>query len=184
MSMNTATASSQPGRKVAILVTDGFEQVELTSPRDALQQAGAQTTVISPQADSVQGFNHDEKADRISVDLPLSQARADDFDLLVLPGGVLNADTLRTEEAAQAFVRAFDEAGKPIAVICHGAWLLIDAGLVQGRTLTSWPSLATDLRNAGATWVDQEVCVDGRWISSRKPDDLPAFNARLLECVR
>lgn len=184
MNMNAAPVSSQPGRKVAILVTDGFEQVELTGPRDALQQAGVQTSVISPRADGVQGFNHDEKADRIDVDLPLSQARADDFDVLVLPGGVLNADTLRTDEAAQAFVRAFDEAGKPIAVICHGAWLLIDAGLVQGRTLTSWPSLATDLRNAGATWVDQEVCVDGRWISSRKPDDLPAFNARLLECVR
>jgi len=182
--MSTTPISSQPGRRVALLVTDGFEQVELTSPRDALRQAGAEPRIVSPKDGSVQGFNHDEKADSFPVDLPLAQARAEDFDVLVLPGGVLNADTLRTDEQAQAFVRAFDEAGKPIAVICHGAWLLIDAGLVQGRKLTSWPSLATDLRNAGATWVDQEVVVDGRWVSSRKPDDLPAFNAQLLECVR
>ncbi len=180
----TTPASNQPGRRAALLVTDGFEQVELTGPRDALQQAGAQPIVVSPKTGQVQGFNHDEKADSFAVDLPLAQARAEDFDLLVLPGGVLNADTIRTDEVAQAFVRAFDEAGKPIAVICHGAWLLIDAGLVKGRTLTSWPSLATDLRNAGATWVDEQVHVDGRWISSRKPDDLPAFNAKLLECVR
>ncbi|WP_311221888.1 MULTISPECIES: type 1 glutamine amidotransferase domain-containing protein [unclassified Acidovorax] len=182
--MNAPAISSQPGRKVAILVTDGFEQIELTSPRDALQQAGAQTLIVAPKNKALQGFNHDEKADTFEVDVVLGAARAEDFDVLLLPGGVINADALRTDEQAQAFARAFDEAGKPIAVICHGAWLLIDAGLVQGRTVTSWPSLATDLRNAGATWVDKEVCVDGRWVSSRKPDDLPAFNAKLLECVR
>lgn len=170
-----------PSRSVAILVTDGFEQVELTGPRDALHAAGFQTRIVAPQSGTVQGFHHDEKADALPVDLTLKDARAEDFDAVLLPGGVMNADALRTDTAAQAFVKAIDRAGKPVAVICHGAWLLIDAGLVKGKTLTSWPSLATDLRNAGAQWVDKELHVQGRWVSSRKPDDLPAFQSALVK---
>ncbi|WCM88386.1 type 1 glutamine amidotransferase domain-containing protein [Acidovorax sp. NCPPB 3576] len=179
----TSTTPSAGARTVAILVTDGFEQVELTGPRDALHQAGIATRIIAPKPGQVQGFNHDEKADTFAVDGTLDQADPARFDAVLLPGGVLNADTLRTEAKAQAFVQAIDQAGKPIAVICHGAWLLVDAGLVRGKTLTSWPSLATDLRNAGATWVDETVHVEGRWVSSRKPDDIPAFNQKLVETV-
>ncbi|MDR6215577.1 type 1 glutamine amidotransferase domain-containing protein [Paracidovorax wautersii] len=176
--MSTSTPSS---RGVAILVTDGFEQVELTGPRDALKAAGITTRIVAPKAGQVQGFRHDAKGDALPVDLTLKDARPDDFDAVLLPGGVINSDALRTDADAQAFVQAIDRAGKPVAVICHGAWLLIDAGLVKGKTLTSWPSLATDLRNAGAEWVDQEVQVQGRWVSSRKPDDLPAFQKALLQ---
>ncbi|AVT12542.1 type 1 glutamine amidotransferase domain-containing protein [Paracidovorax avenae] len=182
-------ASSPPnpstaGRRVALLVTDGFEQAELAGPRDALQRAGFDAQIVAPKPGQVQGFNHVDKADRFDVDQTLDQASPDTFDAVVLPGGVVNADELRTNEKARAFVQAIDRAGKPVAVICHGAWLLIDAGLVKGKTLTSWPSLATDLRNAGAQWVDRPVQVEGRWISSRKPDDIPQFNEQILKTLQ
>ncbi|AVS61650.1 protease [Paracidovorax avenae] len=175
---------SNAGRRVALLVTDGFEQAELAGPRDALQRAGFDAQIVAPKPGQVQGFNHVDKADRFDVDQTLDQASPDTFDAVVLPGGVVNADELRTNEKARAFVQAIDRAGKPVAVICHGAWLLIDAGLVKGKTLTSWPSLATDLRNAGAQWVDRPVQVEGRWISSRKPDDIPQFNEQILQTLQ
>ncbi|MDA8452914.1 type 1 glutamine amidotransferase [Acidovorax sp. NCPPB 3859] len=175
---------SHAGRRVALLVTDGFEQAELAGPRDALQRAGFDAQIVAPKPGQVQGFNHVDKADRFDVDQTLDQASPDTFDAVVLPGGVVNADELRTNEKARAFVQAIDRAGKPVAVICHGAWLLIDAGLVKGKTLTSWPSLATDLRNAGAQWVDRPVQVEGRWISSRKPDDIPQFNEQILKTLQ
>jgi len=174
------STSLSPQRSVAILVTDGFEQIELTGPRDALRAAGIQTRIVAPDTGTVQGFHHDTKGDSLAVDLTLKEARPEDFDAVLLPGGVINSDALRIDEDAQAFVQSIDKAGKPVAVICHGAWLLIDAGLVKGKTLTSWPSLATDLRNAGAEWVDKEVQEHGAWISSRKPADLPAFQKALL----
>ncbi len=182
-------ASSPPNpsntrRRVALIVTDGFEQAELAGPRDALQRAGFDAQIVAPKPGQVQGFNHVDKADRFDVDQTLDQASPDTFDAVVLPGGVVNADELRTNEKARAFVQAIDRAGKPVAVICHGAWLLIDAGLVKGKTLTSWPSLATDLRNAGAQWVDRPVQVEGRWISSRKPDDIPQFNEQILKTLQ
>ncbi len=182
-------ASSPPNpsntrRRIALLVTDGFEQAELAGPRDALQRAGFDAQIVAPKPGQVQGFNHVDKADRFDVDQTLDQASPDTFDAVVLPGGVVNADELRTNEKARAFVQAIDRAGKPVAVICHGAWLLIDAGLVKGKTLTSWPSLATDLRNAGAQWVDRPVQVEGRWISSRKPDDIPQFNEQILKTLQ
>jgi len=169
------------GKRVAILVTDGFEQVELTSPREALEEAGAKCTVISDKEGKVQGFAHHDKKDRIAVDLSLDKANAADFDAVLLPGGVINGDALRILGKAQQFVQQIDHAGKPVMVICHGGWILISAGLVQRRTLTSWPTLQDDLRNAGATWKDEECIRDRNWVSSRKPDDLPAFNR---ECVR
>ena len=179
--MNTNTLQ---GKRVAILVADGFEQVELTRPREALDAAGARTSIVSPAA-KVQGWNHFEKADHFTVDVQLNDAKADDFDALLLPGGVANPDQLRTDEAARRLVKAAADAGTPIAVICHGPWTLIDAGVVSGRTLTSWPSLRTDLTNAGATWVDEEVVVDttgaGPLITSRNPDDLDAFNRKMVE---
>jgi len=169
------------GMKVAILAAEGFEQAELTEPRKALQDAGAETRVISPAKGEVQGWKHFDKGERIKVDMPLEQADAAEFDALLLPGGVANPDQLRMMPKAVQFVRAFFESGKPIAAICHGPWTLIDAGVVRGRTLTSWPSLKTDLVNAGATWVDQEVCVDNGLVSSRKPADIPAFNQKMIE---
>jgi protease I len=169
------------GMKVAILVTEGFEQVELTEPKKALDAAGAETRIVSPAKGEVQGWNHFDKADKFKVDVPLEQADAGNFDALLLPGGVANPDQLRVELKAVQFVRAFFDAGKPVAVICHGPWTLIDAGVVKGRTLTSWPSLKTDLSNAGAKWVDQEVVVDNGLVSSRKPADIPAFNRKMLE---
>jgi protease I len=169
------------GMKVAILVAEGFEQVELTEPRKALDEAGAQTFIVSPAKGEVQGWKHFDKADKFKVDVPLEQANPADFDALQLPGGVANPDQLRTNPEAVRFVRAFFDAGKPVAVICHGPWTLIDAGVVKGRTLTSWPSLRTDLTNAGAKWVDQEVVVDNGLVTSRKPDDLPAFNNKMVE---
>lgn len=184
-SSSTSSASSQAsGRRIALLVTDGFEQAELTGPRDALKGAGFDAQIIAPKPGQVQGFNHVDKADRFDVDQTLDDASPDAFDAVVLPGGVVNADELRTNDKARAFVQAIDRAGKPVAVICHGAWLLIDAGLVKGKTLTSWPSLATDLRNAGAQWVDQPVQIEGRWISSRKPDDIPQFNEQILKTLQ
>ncbi len=174
-------ASELNGKKVAILVESGFEQVELTGPKRALEQAGARTFIVSPQKTEVQGWNHDEKADRFPVDVPIEAARAEDFDSLLLPGGVMNPDTLRMNPEAVAFVRAFFDAGKPVAAICHGPWTLVEADVVRGRTMTSWPSIRTDLRNAGATVVDREVVVDQGLVTSRKPDDIPAFNARMIE---
>jgi protease I len=176
-----AASGSLTGKRVAILVENGFEQVELTEPRKALDDAGAQTKVVSPvKTDSVRGWKFKEWGDGIEVDVRLEQARAAEFDALLLPGGVINPDKLRMHPAAIDFIRAFGSAGKPIAAICHGPWTLIDAGLVKGRTLTSWPSIRTDLRNAGANWVDREVVVDGSIVTSRKPDDIPAFNREMI----
>ncbi|WP_119071866.1 type 1 glutamine amidotransferase domain-containing protein [Aggregatilinea lenta] len=174
-------AKALNGKKVAILVANGFEQAELTEPKRALEDAGAQVTIVSPEHDQVKGWIHPDWGDMFKVDLQIERADASDFDALVLPGGVQNPDHLRRLEAVQHFVRAFFEAGKPVAAICHAAWTLIDAGVVEGRTLTSYHSLQTDLRNAGAHWVDQEVVVDNGLVTSRDPDDLPAFNRKLLE---
>ncbi len=168
------------GKKVAILVAEGFEQVELTGPRKALDEAGAQTQIVSPAEREVQGWKHFDKADKFKVDVPLESAEADDFDALLLPGGVANPDQLRANPRAVAFVRAFYDSGKPIAAICHGPWTLIDAGIVEGRRMTSWPSLRTDLTNAGAQWVDEEVVVEKDLVSSRKPQDIPAFNREMI----
>lgn len=171
------------GRKVAILVAEGFEQSEMTEPRKALEQAGAETEIVSPAQGEVQGWKHFDKADRFHVDMPLDEARAEDYDALLLPGGVANPDQLRTSAKAVQFVKEFVEAGKPVGVICHGPWTLIEAGAVKGRTLTSWPSLRTDLVNAGAKWVDEEVVTDRGLVSSRKPADLPAFSRKLIEAI-
>ena len=168
------------GKKVAILATDGFEQVELTEPRKALDAAGAQTRVVSPKADNIRGWNFTDWGDEVKVDVPLDQANPDDFDALLLPGGVINPDTLRMNEQAVAFARAFFEAGKPVASICHGPWMVIETGAAEGRRIASWPSLRTDLENAGAEWIDEEVCVDGNLVTSRKPDDIPAFNREMV----
>jgi protease I len=176
-----AISSSLDGMKVAILVSDGFEQAEMTEPRKALDGAGAQTQIVSPLDGSVRGWKHLDPADTFEVDVPLKNANAGDFDALLLPGGVFNPDTLRIDEKAVAFVRAFVEAGKPIAAICHGPWTLIDAGGASGRKMTSWPSLRADLQNAGATWLDKEVVIDQNLVTSRKPDDLPAFNREMTK---
>lgn len=167
--------------RVAILVADGFEQVEMVKPRAALQDARASTKIVSPAKGTVQGWNHHDKADRFEVDVPLESADAKDFDALLLPGGVANPDQLRMLPGAVKFVREFFEQEKPVAVICHGPWTLVEAGVVDARRITSWPSLKTDLINAGADWVDQEVVVDGTLVSSRKPDDIPAFNREMLK---
>ncbi|HXG65010.1 MAG TPA: type 1 glutamine amidotransferase domain-containing protein [Blastocatellia bacterium] len=166
--------------KVAILVENGFEQVELTEPKKALEQAGAQAQIVSPVKDKVKGWNHKEWGDEFPVDVPLENARADDFDALLLPGGVMNPDRLRMNPRAVSFIKEFFDAGKPVASICHGPWTLIEAGQTQGRTLTSWPSLQTDLKNAGAKWVDREVVNENGLVTSRKPDDLPAFNREMI----
>lgn len=169
------------GKRIAALVDHGFEQVELTEPRKALQQEGATVDVISPQSGSVKGWKHTEWGDTIAVDRELKDARPDEYDGLLLPGGVMNPDHLRTNEEAVRFVKAFVDSGRPIAAICHGPWTLIEAGGVRGRRVTSWPSLATDLRNAGADWVDAECIVDNGLVTSRKPDDIPAFNRKMIE---
>ena len=169
------------GKKVAILATDGVEQVEFTKPRDALLAAGATVDTLSIKSGSIQGFNHLDKGDTFPVDLEVSDARADDYDALVLPGGVANPDALRMDAHAVSFVRGFFDQRKPVAAICHAPWLLIEAEAVRGRTITSWPSLRTDLRNAGGDWVDREVVVDDGLVTSRKPDDLPAFCERAVE---
>jgi protease I len=169
------------GRRVAILATDGVEQVELEQPRRALDAAGATTHLIAPAEGSIQAMNHDDKGARIPVDRVLGDARAGDYDALLLPGGVANPDRLRMDERAVQFVREFMLSDKPVAAICHGPWLLVEADAVAGRTLTSWPSLQTDIRNAGGEWVDETVRVDDGLVTSRKPDDIPAFNAAMLE---
>ncbi len=170
-------------KKIAILATDGFEQAELTAPQKALSEAGATVVVIAPQGGEIQGMEHDKKGQKVKVDLELAKAKAEDFDGLVLPGGVANPDTLRIDKDAVAFIRHFVTAGKPIAAICHGPWTLIEAEAVRGKTMTSWPSLRTDLKNAGANWVDQPVVVDGALVTSRKPDDLPQFNRAFIELL-
>jgi protease I len=169
------------GKKVAILVTDGFEQVELTEPRKALDAAGAQTSIVSPKTDTVRGWNFTNWGEELTVDVPLAQANADEFDALLLPGGVMNPDTLRMDDKAVEFASAFFEAGKPVASICHGPWMVIETGAAMGRRIAAWPSLKTDLANAGAEWVDEEVCVDGNLVTSRKPDDIPAFNREMVK---
>jgi len=169
------------GKKVAILVTDGFEQVELLEPRKALDGAGATTRVVSPKDQKVKGWNMKEWGEEVPVDVPLDSANPEEFDALLLPGGVMNPDHLRMDSDAVEFVKQFVEDGKPIAAICHGPWTLIEAGAVRGRKMTSWPSLQTDLKNAGANWVDQEVVRDGQFVTSRKPDDIPAFNRVMIE---
>jgi protease I len=169
------------GMKVAILVENGFEQVELAEPRKALDEAGAQTRIVSPQKEHVRGWNHKEWGDQFSVDESLDQASPEDFDALLLPGGVMNPDRLRMQPSAVAFVKAFFDADKPVAVICHGPWTIIEAGAARGRKIASWPSLKTDLTNAGAEWIDRESVVDGNLVSSRKPDDIPAFNRAMVD---
>ena len=174
-------ADTLRGKRVAFLFTEGVEQVELTEPLEAAKEAGAATELISLEPGEVQMFNHLDKADTIAVDRAVADADPSDFDALVLPGGVANPDALRMDADAVGFVRGFFEQDKPVAVICHGPWTLVEADVVRGRTLTSWPSLKTDLRNAGATWVDEEVHVDNGLVTSRNPDDLPAFCAKLVE---
>lgn len=169
------------GKKVAFLVTDGFEQVELTAPWKAIRDAGAEVDLVAPSACTVLGMDHLDKGDTFGVDHDVSHVSADVYDALVLPGGVVNADHLRMEAAAVGFVRGFFEQHKPVAVICHGAWILAEADVLRGRRITSYPSLATDLRNAGAEWVDEEVVVDQGLVSSRRPDDLPAFIDKAIE---
>ena len=169
------------GMKIAALVENGFEQVELVDPRKALEDAGAKVDVISPQSGTVKGWNHKEWGDEVPVDRTLTDADASDYDALLLPGGVMNPDRLRTNEDAVRFVKAFTEGGRPIAAICHGPWTLIEADAVRGRRMTSWPSLETDLRNAGALWTDSEVVEDRGLVTSRKPDDIPAFNEKMIE---
>jgi protease I len=168
------------GLKVAILVTDGFEQVELLEPRKALNEAGANTSIVSPKNEHVRGWNFTEWGDELPVDVVLDKTSSDDFDALLLPGGVINPDRLRIEPKAVEFVKAFFESGKPVAAICHGPWTIIEAGAARGRRIASWPSLKTDLRNAGAEWVNQEVVIDRNLVSSRKPDDIPAFNREMI----
>jgi deglycase len=168
------------GFRVAILVTDGFEQVELEEPRKALHGAGSDTVLVSPKDEEVKGWNFTDWGRSLPVDLKLDEARAEEFDALLLPGGVINPDKLRLEPKAIAFVRSFLDSGKPVAAICHGPWTIIEAGKARGRTMTSWPSLKTDLENAGAQWVDRETVRDDNLVTSRKPDDIPAFNREML----
>ena len=169
------------GKRIAILVANGFEQVELTEPKRALDDAGAITQVVSPENGKVKGWNTKDWGQEISVDIPLEEAKAEDFHALLLPGGVMNPDHLRMNPDAVSFVKDFTDAGKPVAAICHGPWTLIEAGAVQGHSITSWPSLKTDLTNAGAKWEDREVIRDGKLVTSRKPDDIPAFNREMID---
>ena len=169
------------GKKVAFLATDGVEQIELTEPWRVVEEAGATPELVSPKTGEIQGFNHLDKADMFRVDRVVAAADAGEYDALVLPGGVANPDALRTDEDAVGFVTGFFEEGKPVAVICHGPWTLVEGDLVRGRTLTSWPSVKTDIVNAGGEWVDEEVHVDGGLVTSRKPDDLPAFTSKIVE---
>jgi protease I len=169
------------GKRIAALVDNGFEQVELVDPKNAFEAAGAKVDVISPQSGKVKGWQHTKWGDEITVDTQLEDAQADQYDGLLLPGGVMSPDRLRMNQKAVQFVRAFVEAMKPIAAICHGPWTLIESGGVNGRRMTSWPSLQSDLSNAGATWVDEQVVVDRGWVTSRKPDDIPAFCRKAIE---
>lgn len=177
-------ASELSGKKIAILATDGFEQAELLEPRKALQEAGAQTVVIAPKSGEIKAWDMKGWGQTIKVDKALEDANPNEYDALVLPGGVINPDHLRMNPAAVNFVKQFVETGRTTAAICHGPWTLVEAGVVHGKTVTSWPSLKTDLKNAGANWVDQEVVTDGQFIFSRKPDDIPAFNRAIIESVR
>ncbi len=172
------------GKKIAILVTDGFEQVEMTGPREALEEAGAEVELVSPAEKKVKAWDMTKWGRSFKVDVPISEAKPDDYDGLQLPGGVMNPDKLRLNPQAVDFVKAFFDAGKPVAAICHAPWTLIEAGVVRGRRMTSWPSLKTDLRNAGADWVDEEVVVDNGMVTSRRPDDIPAFNGKMIEEFR
>jgi protease I len=174
-------AEELQGKRIAFLATDGVEQVELTEPWKAVEQAGGEPELISLETGEIQGFDHHDKGETFTVDRAVADADSGDYDGLVLPGGVINPDILRTNEDAVRFVREFFEQGKPVGAICHGIWTLVEAGVVKGRTLTSWPSLRTDVENAGGTWVDEEVCVDRGLVTSRKPDDLPAFCRKLVE---
>lgn len=169
------------GLRVAILATDGFEQSELTEPRKALDAAGAETIVISPKQGSIRGWNHREWGGNVDVDEELTGADPSDYDALLLPGGVMNPDALRMDASAVAFVKSFFDAGKPVAAICHGPWMVIESGGAKGHRMTSWPSLKTDIGNAGGNWVDQEAVVDGKLVTSRKPDDIPAFNREVVK---
>jgi len=177
-------AGQLEGRRVAVLATDGVEQVELTEPVKALREAGAEVHLVSLRPGSIQGFNHLDKGDTFPVDRTVAQARADDYAALVIPGGVANPDELRTSREVLTFVRDFFEADKPVAAICHAPWVLVEAGVVKGRTLTSWPSLQTDVRNAGGDWVDKSVVTDQKLVTSRKPEDLPAFCSQLVSMLR
>jgi protease I len=181
--MEQSSSQSLQGKRVAVLMTDGVEQVEYTAPRTFLEQQGATVTLVSPKArgEDIQGFNHMAPGDRFKVEMNVRDARPADFDALVLPGGVANPDQLRLSQESIAFIRNFGEEDKPIAAICHGPWTLIDAGIAQAKHMTSWPTLRTDLCNAGAEWTDEQVVVDGKLITSRKPDDLPAFNQALMK---
>jgi protease I len=174
------TNGNLQGKKVAILATDGFEQSELLEPRKALDEAGATTQVVSPAGKKIKGWDQKDWGKEVSVDVPLDSANAEEFDALLLPGGVMNPDQLRMNPTAVQFVKQFTDAGKPVAAICHGPWTLLEAGAVRGRTMTSWPSLKTDLKNAGASWVDKEVVNDEGVVTSRRPDDIPAFNREMI----
>jgi len=169
------------GKKVAILVTDGFEQVELLQPREALDKAGAETKVVSLKEGPVKGWDMTKWGKEVPADLTLDNAEPDNFDALLLPGGVINLDKLRMEPKAVAFVKSFFDSGKPVAAICHGPWMLVEAGVARGRKIASWPSIKTDIRNAGAEWVDKEAVTDGNLVTARKPDDIPAFNRAMIE---
>jgi protease I len=174
-------AGELKGKRIAFLATDGVEQVELTEPWDGIQEAGATCELVSLEAGTIQGFDHHDKGRSFQVDRTVQVAEPSDYDGLVLPGGVINPDLLRMNEGAVRFVRAFVDQGKPVAAICHGPWTLVEADVVRGRTVTSWPSVKTDIRNAGGTWVDEQVCRDGNLVTSRKPDDLPAFTKTAID---
>ncbi len=168
------------GKTVAILATDGFEQSELEKPKKALEEAGARTHVVSPADNKIKGWNHKDWGEEVTVDVPLKSAKAEQYDALLLPGGVMNPDQLRMNPDAVHFVKDFFDQGKPVAAICHGPWMLVETGAVKGRTVTSWPSLKTDIQNAGGTWVDEEVILSNGVVTSRKPDDIPAFNLEMI----
>jgi protease I len=174
-------ADTMKGKKVAILAADMFERVELEEPRKALEDAGAEVDIVSIEDGEIQGFDHFDPANKVKVDRTVEEASPDDYDALMIPGGVGNPDLLRGDENAVSFVRGFHDAGKPLAVICHGPWMLVESGIVRGKRVTSWPTLETDIRNAGGEWVDEEVVADGNIVTSRKPDDIPAFNEKMLE---
>jgi protease I len=174
-------SSDLRNKKVAILATEGFEYVELVKPKAALEEAGAKTQIVSPKEGKIRGWDIDKWGDEVAVDIGLAKANPNEYDALLLPGGVLNPDKLRMELKAVQFVRAFFDAGKPVAAICHGPWMLVEADVVRGRTVTSWPSLKTDIKNDGGKWVDQEVATDQGMVTSRKPDDIPAFNKKIIE---
>ena len=177
-------ADSLKGKRIAIVATDGFEQVELLEPRKALEADGATVEIVAPKGGQIQGMRHHDKGDPVAVDHTLEEVKPGDYAALVLPGGVANPDALRMDPQVVSFIKTFFDGQKPVAVICHGPWTLVEAGVVQGRTMTSWPSLKTDMKNAGANWVDREVVRDGKLVSSRKPDDLPAFCREMIDLFR